>query len=318
MTPLTRSLAFALGALTLAPAGLRALTTQDVQDAILGRRTFTAAELGAMDLNGDAAVDAADLVAFANPVVTANFRTGASAVEEGAGPAGPVVDFSGPFVGRLSYRVRELPAGAPSTRQVQANGTAVVLPMAAADNATIEETRTFELSLLESGEATPGYTLGTHVLHTLVQQDNDAIWNGSYENAGLSVHFQLKILRNGGAVSGTLVTDGQGIIPLNGGGSEWPLAGIALADGQFAAQVGGVLIEASATQTGVPMQRGLRFEATNGDNGGVVDPAGTIVGRATETVTAAADPYLNRTLTGGTFRLQIRIPHGVAPDPVLQ
>ena len=40
------------------------VTEQDILDAILGKRTFTNGQLVEMDLNGDGAVDAADMVYF--------------------------------------------------------------------------------------------------------------------------------------------------------------------------------------------------------------------------------------------------------------
>ena len=314
VTAMIRSMTLGLSALVLAPAALAALTAQDVQDAILGRQSFTAEQLAAMDLNGDGAVDAADLVVLGSPVVQAGFHDGSSVIVEGSAGSGPTVDFSAAFVGRLRYRVRELPNGTASTRQLVVSGTSAVIPMAADDDAVVTDARTFEVALLES----TGYELGPRVFHTLVLEDNDAVWNGRYQNAGLSVHFQLKIVRNGGAVSGALVTDGFGIIPRNGEGDEWPLTSIALDDQQFSAEVQGVLVQEDASQTGVTMLRGFHFQANAGIEGDAVDPSRAISGRVTEWVTAGSDPYLDRTLTGGTFTLQKRIPILVAPDPVLE
>lgn len=314
MTATIRSLVLGLGVLTLAPAALAASTTQDIQDAILARRIFTAAQLAALDINGDGVVDVADLVVLGNPVVTANFHAGQSVVAEGDPTAGVTVDLSGSFIGKLYYRIRQLPNGAAATKQVVVNGTSATIPVAVADDAVVDDARTLEIALLK----TERYELGARGFHTLIVNDNDTLWNGSYRNAGLSVHFQLKILRRGGAVSGALVTDGFGIMPLNGKATEWPLATITFDDTHFSAEVNAVLMLADASQTGVPMQRRFQFTGTKNADGTILDATGTMSGSAKEWLTAATDPYLNRTLDGGAFTLQRRVPIVVAPDPVLE
>ncbi len=51
-------------------------------------------------------------------------------------------------------------------------------------------------------------------------------WNGTIENNGTTLHFQMKIIQSPVGITGAMVTDGHGIILLNGNATEWPAGSI--------------------------------------------------------------------------------------------
>lgn len=210
------------------------------------------------------------------------------------------VEFSDTYTGTLRYEIREMPAGPVTVSELMVDGKGAVIPVPVEDDRRIEAPRLFVVRILESEQ----YALGSSAVHTVVVEDNDAVWRGQYQTGGLSLRFDMKILRQGDAVTGALVTDGYGIIPRNADSDAWPVTHIELDNEHFMAEIKGIAIPPASSQLGVLFQRAFRFEARRSIAGEVVEPAGRIVGRASEMLTAPQHPYFARAVKDGSFTLK--------------
>jgi hypothetical protein len=206
-----------LGSAQMAAAQCTA-SEANIRDAILGRISI---DVATMDCNGDGQVDVADLVYLAKQtgVSVAEFAAPTSEIEEGAGSLSVTVNFSPEFSGTLSFSVSPEPSpegecpddtiGGCSTATAGADyitlsGSisvsdvdSVDIPITISDDGELEDIETIVLRLEEG----PGYIPGAATVHTVYVYDNDAIWNGAIEHSGLAVHFQMKIIQQGGGAT---------------------------------------------------------------------------------------------------------------------
>jgi len=133
-----------------------------------------------MDLNGDGAVDVADLVYISSPI--ASFAVAGSVIDETAGTHNVAVTFSKPVTGTLGYTV-----GGTATQQDPMNpdpenddflalpgtvelvdATNALIPVTVLNDFVYDGDETIILSLLPSMQ----YLLGESRVHTITLQDN--------------------------------------------------------------------------------------------------------------------------------------------------
>ena len=277
-------------------------------------------EILTSDFNGDGLVDSADLLALGTGDAV-RFTASLSQWLEGTPDLVVPISFDAPFFGTVTYRLSGPPETSVAiTGSLQLHGETIaniVLPIT--DDAEIGQALVYQVIL---DGAAGGYSLGGQAMHTAVVHDDDALWQGSFSADGLSVHFTLKLLRQGGVLSGYLVTDGYGIIPraedaAPGEPSEWPLTDTLLTDQRFTARIDGLPIPAFATQSGLPLTRALELDARAELDGESVDPNGLIVGAVTETLVAPGHSYLTRQVVA-RFTLQKAVSDVDLSDPVLE
>jgi hypothetical protein len=203
------------------------------------------------------------------------------------------------------------------TGQLQVNGAQVDIQIGLLDDSVYEETvKTLSISLFYEAGAGLGYGLGTSIEHTVYIRDNDAVWRGQIENGGTVIPVAMRVVRNGAAVSVTLIGDEYGIIPTNSRSAEWPASGVTFTDTHFGAVVAGMTVAASRTLTNLPIRRRFEFVADAATPGHVVDLNARVSGTLTETLTVEGHEYLNRTSTGG-FLLLREVPRVDVPEPQL-
>ncbi len=151
------------------------------------------------------------------------------------------------FSGTLRYSVSgtaEQGIDYETSDSISVDGVYVNLPVSIMDDDKMEDrAETIVLTLHYDMNEDWGYVPGTSVDHTIYIYDNDALWNGSIENNGTALHFQMKIIQSPSGTSGALVTDGHGIIPLNGSDTEWPAHSLVLDKASFDATVDQLLVK---------------------------------------------------------------------------
>ena len=118
----------------------------------------------------------------------------------------------------------------------------------------------------------------------------------------MDLHFQMKIIQDPSGTAGALVTDGYGIIPLNGASKEWPASTISLDQSRFDAAVAGIMIPANLTLTNTDLERRLVFFADESNPDHVVKPDSEIQGQVTEYLYSDSHPQFNRLNSGGEDR----------------
>lgn len=224
-------------------------------------------------------------------VSVAEFAVSTSKINEGES-INVTVRSSSPFSGTLQYSV----SGTATAGDYSISMSGDSFQITITDDGELEDIETLVLRL-EEGQC---YIPGASTVHTVYVHDNDAIWNGAIEHDGLAAHFQMKIIQQGGEVTGALVTDGYGIIPLNGESTEWPATSMTLSDTSFEATIEGITIPATSTLADVDMVRELVFTANS------VEPT-VISGVVTEEVTCDGAPQFAYTMDG-TFALLKQIP----------
>jgi len=304
-------------------AGKAAVTETDIRAALKGTQTFTAQQLADMDLNSDGAVDVADLVKLLKSQdpsrSVADFATSTTYVKEGGGAVSVAVSFSTAFKGDFRYTVEGTAVAGTDFNAlsglVSVNGTQATIPITILDNGLVQDVRTISLTIYFSASETLGYLPGGATVHTIYITDNDEVWRGLLQLTGASLPFQMRIAKTGSGISGTLVTDGAGIIPLNGTSYDWP-AQLAVTSSSFNATVGPMPLAADTTLAGVELDRKLVFSAT-APAGTTIDTAETITGTVTEEIKAAAAPQFDRNVQG-TFSLIRPIANVVPQRPELQ
>jgi hypothetical protein len=286
-------------------------TEQNIRDAVLGYKTFTSGLLSDMDLNQDGQVDVADLVCLVTTqspgTPVASFDQVSSTVREGASAAGIQVNFSSRFVGDLKYTIDgSAVAGldySSLSGTVAVDGVAVYIPVAVVDdNENEANVETILLTLSYTDGGGQGYVPGIFTEHCVYVHDNDAVWSGSMQILSMDLHFQMRIIQDPAGTDGALVTDGYGIIPLNGASTEWPVNAISLDESRFDAEVTGITIPAGSTQTDAGLERRLVFFADKSNPEHVVNPDSEIRGQVTEYLKSDSHPQFNRLNIGGENR----------------
>ncbi len=302
-------LALCCGAITESAA----ITEEQIRDAVLGK---TPVDLGTMDLNKDGKVDVADVVVIHRG--SGMIETPISNMTEGIGSVIVRVNFTFPISGTLSFNVSgtategvdyQLP-----NKSVTVNGSSVDIPLTIIDDAIVEEkVETIVFSFY--GDAL-GYIPAGYIDRTIYIYDNDSVWDGTIEIGVTALHFQMKIIQSATGTAASLMTDGNGIIPMNGTSNEWPATGVSLSGTSFGATVASISIPSSLTNTGVTMERKFVFQADTQQAGHVVEPESEIRGVVTEYLTSSAT-YLNRQ-TVGTFVLLRQVPEIETVNPPLE
>ncbi len=318
-----------------------AITEQDLKDAVLGKRTFTAAQLDAMDQigNGDGKVDVADLVAFGFPV--ADFVTGSSEAWEGDGTVNVVVDFASSFTGTLRYSVGGSAKPGDDYEElngaIAVNGRSVSIPITIKDDGIMDKSdgnddtkvrkvETIVLTLFYDSNSK--YVPGSLPEHTVYLFDNDAVWDGSILYNSAAMHFQMRIFQDSNGLRGSIITDGFGIIPSNPDSDElieidgealskWPASSMAAGSTTFDAVVDEIIIPKAKTQLDKKMERTFTFHADGTKANNSVDLRSLIIGSVTEKMSFTDQPQLTRELSGN-FMLLREIPVIEARQPDLE
>lgn len=314
-------------------------TKQNVIDAVLGRKTFTNEELQEMDVNKDKKVDVADLVKLG--IAAADFAEGTSEVWEGDGTVNVVVNFSQKYTGVLKYLVG---GTAVSGADYQAlNGSvnvegqsSAIIPITIIDDNILDETlseadnkqhirvETIILTLYYEDNAGLGYVPGSKTQHTVYIHDNDALWNGTIANNSAQIHFKMSIIKDASGIKSSLLTDGNGIIPLRQDTvvidgmtlSEWYASASDASETSFSATINDIAIPGTGTVFHAGLKRGFTFNADAAQAGNKVDWKSAIQGVVTENIYSTENTYLNREIKG-TFILLMQLPPIEAQKPKL-
>lgn len=294
------------------------VTLADLTDAIQARRTFTAQQRTDLDLNGDGAVNAADLDCFStncrSVVPRANFASGGLTADEANGTVHAIVNFSSAaHHGTLNYVVSGTAvAGAryqPLSGNVTVTGATASIPIALIDDSVAgQQLQTVTIGLARGD----GYAVGALNQFTLSVVDNDGVWHGMLESAGGPVQFRLSVVRDPAGVSASIENDGNGTYPAG----TYPSTTASFTATSFEARFAPVTVPRSETALDVPFTRTLHLKASGGTGRQIVSPD-LIRGAFEETLTAtnAADQFLFRRPVTGTFTLtkQATAPNTVEP-----
>jgi hypothetical protein len=231
--------------------------------------------------------------------VIASFVTTAFQVTEG-GMVAPTITFNAPFFGTLRYTVSGTAATGDYVAlsgEVRVNGTTATIPVTLLENAGIGQLKHLTLSLTTG----PGYRLGSSSQTTIVIDENDAEWPGTFsvENAGLT--FVLKIQQTAGGHLATLKSDGFGFFPTN----ELP-AVLTFTESTFAATIQNIPVAPGASLLDSAMSLGFLLRATNGQPNQTVSST-QVQGAATLITEVSGKPYLNTTNRGTFLLLKPRV-----------
>jgi len=215
----------------------QAITEQNITDAILGRRPFSAEELNSFDLNRDGVVDVADLayhkvhnaevvpsVSFAEPDTNACEDVGAIGIrlvftKEFEAPVTLSYTLSGtatygPKSQGGDYTVSGYDAGTGAGAiQVSAGDDEAFIAVTIQDDALFDENMETVTFLITGGDA-QSYFLGAQQSHTLYIDDNDAVWTAGlqFPEGGGYASLRMEITQEDGAFTGRALSDGT-LIP---------------------------------------------------------------------------------------------------------
>ena len=292
-------------------------TEQNLRDTVLEHRELVQEHLSEMDMNQDEITDVSDIVSLLKTIPetllpAASFEQFSSEIREGEDTAIVKVNFSTSFSGMLRYSISGTAAqGADYGTlhdSVLVNGAYADIPIIINDDDELEDkAETIVLTLYYKDGEDLGYVPGASTLHTLYIYDNDALWNGTFENNGMALHFQMKIVQTPLETTGGLVTDGYGIIPLNNGENEWPASSVGLSTDIFNATVEGIVIPKEKTLANTDLERKFVFLANSQNDGHLVDPDARISGTLKEFISCPSQAQLEREIHG-TFTLVRQIP----------
>ncbi len=293
-----------------------AQTEVDIRDAITGREIFSEGETAALDLNADGMVNVADSVFLlrtqpqSTPVVS--FETSTSQVSEGGGTASVSLTVSTFYQGSVQYGLSGTATDstdftAPSgTVQVDGIGADLLIPIL--DDELLDEydetesaVETIVLTLFYEEGAGLDYVPGKYIEHTVFVTDNDAIWNGSIDMEGTSVHFSMVIVQGASSLSASLIGDGYGIIPANPPDNTWPCTAVSLNDTQFTASAGPMAIAPALTLTAAELGRSFGFAADEAVEGDMVDGDSLIRGAVSEVLDSPKDQFTVSKVGGFTL-----------------
>jgi hypothetical protein len=221
-----------------------------------------------------------------------SFVTTAFRVTEG-GTVAPTLVFNAPFFGTIQYTISgtvESGDYVALSGELVVNGATATIPVAIIENAGIGELKHLTLNLIDG----PGYRVGAGSQTTIVIDENDAEWRGSFamENAGLT--FVLRIQQTTEGQLAWLKSDGFGFFPT----TEQP-AVLTFTEDTFAATVQGIPVNPEASLFGSAMNLSFVLNATNGEPNQSVE-SNQIQGVATLIAEVPGKTYLNTT-NHGTF-----------------
>jgi hypothetical protein len=219
----------------------------------------------------------------------------------------PMLVLNQPFNGIVYYTVSGTAMSGDYltlSGQVTVNGTMATIPVSFTDNDMIGRLKYLTLRL----DAGAGYELGAGTSTTILIEENDAEWQGSFVTGDAALGFVLSVQKSNGVYMAALRGDGAGLFPT----TEVP-ASLTFTEDNFAATSINVAIPAGATLLNEPMNLTLFLNAMNGVTNQSVSP--TLVTGAGSLITELpAQPHLNTT-NAGTFSL-IRPPVAPATNEV--
>lgn len=248
---------------------LKAQTSVSIDDliaAILQTKSFTTDQLRALDLNGDNVVDVADLVlalrgsSAGAPV--ASFSTTAETISEGAGTIAVTVALNPPAACTLLYKVGGTAVAgqnfAALSGSVAANGGTATIPISIIDDAVVAAQQNYiTLTLLPSAGGC--YTPGSISQHTILIQDNDALWHGDIVRNSARLGIGVQIIRVGSQVSVVLKGGDNGTLPAG----DYPATGgsVTLNSTSFHAGFDGLPVLGATAAAGISYKRSLVLSA---------------------------------------------------------
>ncbi len=311
------------GASPLAAGDFPAVVTEgNLRTVILEQGgSFSDAERGAMDINGDDRVDVADLVLYVSTLAArpsgVNLSCAVSTVVEGGGDVTIdiilPVDYQGSIYLAASGTTDSSDFTMTPSGAVSMDGSSGQLTLTFPDDRILEGTEVLTITLL----ADPGYQIGTGQQHTIYIRDNDSSWEGLLETAlAPSRTFTLELIRDGKIMQATWISDGSQTIPE--GRYEYPVGDSApfiRADGNgFELQTGP--FPAYESPLGGQLQRKITLSVNPENPEHILEYDSRIQGMLTETITIPGAEQFNRDIEG-TFILLKRIDPLNVPQSVL-
>lgn len=199
-------------------------------------------------------------------LLLAGLDSAAVTAEEGAGTAGPVLVFNGPYTGLVTC-VWTDPQGTSWTNQVEVNGTtaATLFPAAyGSDNATIGQLRYLTLQLQDG----TGFDLGATADSAVTIEENDADWQGMLQTPDGNLAFRLSLLQSNGQLQGQIKSAGSGFFPTNS------LAQLNLTENSFLLVATNIVLPMLADSPTLRFTNyaDLRLEAANGPSQTNISP----------------------------------------------
>jgi hypothetical protein len=275
--------------LTASPSAAADPTVQQLIDAI-----YTDTYDPALDLNGDGAVDIADIVCLHNNChKDAWFANVEQVIDEGWADAQVRLEFAHSFENvSVHYSIKGTatpgedftdPGGtiivngdhADLTIIVNGDHADLVIPIIN-DTELDEEIETIVITL----DAGPGYRVSGPSSHTISITDNDASWYGVLETAEGRVAIRMTLIDDGtSGATCALVSDGMGTLPEGDYSKACALtyAGDIDGDGvddlvQFDVDFDPIAMPATSNSFGVTLDRSFSFQV---DASAFCDPSGT-------------------------------------------
>jgi hypothetical protein len=211
----------------------------------------------------------------------------------------PTVTFSAPFTGTIRYTLSGTAAEGdfhPLSGELHVvNSLTATFPVTFLDNESIGELRSLILTL----ESAPGTQLGVNSQTTIMIDENDAVWEGSFISGAALLPFTLEIVRIQDAVQGTLTGNDSSFFP------PAPVpAAVTFTSSAFVVTTDEIALLPNATLLDLPSVVELHLSATNGIEEEEVSD-GFIQGKATLLTLYPGHAHLDTTTTG-TFLLQRR------------
>jgi len=317
-------------------------TASDIADYILGKTSLNQDQIEQLDQNADHQLTVADLVHIDKSNVPfaffAGLSDGAGGILEGSAATSSlaegeslllVVFFTKPVTDNLILQLagsagHNLDYSCPASIPVS-NSDVVIIPILAiddglADGPSEKDIETIEITIRQGQEYLPGDA----ITHSVFIANNDSTWEGLMDFGFVQLHFQLELVRSLAGNSGSMTTDGYGIVPINENSPNagWPLSSVSLSETEFTANVTGIDVSASSSLIGVDFERQFIFTAEDSVHGGNpvdnVDPGIRITGTVTENFNAINDAfaYLNKS-SGGNFTLVRRPSEFDTANPAL-
>ena len=296
------------------PSGVYAwpsiVTENNLREAVLEKSTagFSSEELALMDVNKDGILDVSDLVYYLKTqeviLSIAEFDQRMTTVSEGSGVVTVSINFSEEYVGLLKYSENGV------SKEITVNGTNAVISVTNTDDSTRSTTANI-INLEIVYDSTPGilYAPGAASIHTVVINENDTLWNGTisndiypssgdvFMNTSINIHFQIEIIIEGSTTTASIITDGNGIIPMNGASNQWAMTGLSFTTTEFSGSVSG--IAAIGNSAGVDFTRSFQFSAVFNEPEAIESWARDIIeGNVTEHLESSTHSFLNRESTG--------------------
>ncbi len=260
------------------------VTNDNLTDAILGRQTFSAGELEDLDLNGDGAVDTADLIYFRRGLgplpLGVNFEQFQTLVIEGDDPDPISITVAPGFNGVVNYYVEGTATSGedfmPLSGTLTVDGSIATFDVAILEDVILEDTESIIVTL----DAGSGYSIGTAQQHTYWIADNDELWFGALNIDGLVLDFTLELARAGATSTALMKSNGGFGIP----SGDLAATAATATEGSFSVSLGPFPVLSADSGLDVTLSRNITLTGT------VIDYRSKIQGNITDIVTVEPDP----------------------------